>query len=114
MSMKMEQPAGLIEVLLDASADIGDRHDAAMDLGDFDEEAVERALADLACDCGADENLADACGESLAEIWCRRGYLTEEILIRLAPVSLRIAMATLLALCPPLATSANEVLRAVK
>jgi hypothetical protein len=37
-----EQPQGLIGVLLDTEAELGDRDDAAMDLAGFDEpEAIE-------------------------------------------------------------------------
>ena len=108
--MKTKQPAGLIQVLLDPNAEFGDRDDAAMDLGAFDEIEVEKALAEVACDA-AKEALADSCGESLAEIWCRRGHVTQDILIKLTPVSLRIAVATLEALCPPLAIEADNILR---
>lgn len=106
------QPSGLIQVLLDIGAEFGDRHDAAMDLGAFDEVSVEEALARLACDKGTDDDLADACGESLAEIWCRKGDVTRDILIRLTPVSLRVALGTMQELCPLLAAKADSVLRA--
>ncbi len=66
-----KQPAGLISVLMDADAEFGDRHDAAMDLGAYDEPAAEDALLRLAF--GEDEGLADAAGESLSDIWSRKG-----------------------------------------
>lgn len=106
------QPGGLIRVLLDEAAGYGDRHDAAMDLGAFDGEAVEGALAQVACDSSADEGLADACGESLAEMWCRKGSVTKAVLIELTPASLRIALATLRACSATLASNAEEILDA--
>ena len=106
------QPAGLIQVLLDESAEYGDRHDAAMDLGAFDTQPVEDALSRVACDATAHEGLADACGESLAEIWCRRASVTNEVLVRLTPLSLRTALATLRACSPDLAADAENTLSA--
>jgi hypothetical protein len=106
------QPSGLIQVLLDTGAEFGDRHDAAMDLGAFDEEGVEEALARLACDEGINDDLADACGESLAEIWCRKGDFPREILTRLTPASLRSALATMRASSPSLAAKADSTLSA--
>ena len=106
------QPAGLIEVLLNQDAEFGDRDDAAIDLGAFDEIDAENALAQVACDETADENLADSCGESLAEIWCRKGRVTGDIIGRLTPVARRIATGTMEALCPALAASFREGSRA--
>jgi len=104
------QPSGLIQVLLDVDAEYGDRHDAAMDLGAFDEKSVEEALARFACDEDGDKDLADACAESLAEIWCRKGDVSREVLMKLTPVSLRIALPTMQALCPDLAAKADRIL----
>ena len=109
-----EQPDGLMQVLLDGEAEFGDRHDAAMDLSAFDGEAVEKALASVACDQSADEDLADACGESLAEIWCRRNSLSEGVVVKLVPASLRIALATLRACSPALATEAEFLISTKK
>jgi len=106
------QPSGLIQVLLDEKAEYGDRHDAAMDLGAFDADGVEEALAHIACDGVTDEDLADACGESLAEIWCRKGNVTRAVLIRLTPASLQTALAMLKARSPSLATDAENMLSA--
>ena len=104
------QPSGLIQVLLDDKAEYGDRHDAAMDLGAFDTEGVEEALARVACDEAIDEDLADACGESLAEMWCRKGNVTQAVLVRLAPASLQTALATLRSCAPNLAADAENML----
>ena len=108
----ISQPEGLIGVLLDRSAEVGDRDDAAMDLGVYDREDVEAALAHVACDPAADESIVDSCGESLAEIWCRKGQVNEAILVRLTPASLPIALATLAARAPDLAAEAEKLLRA--
>jgi hypothetical protein len=110
--MMKGQPSGLIQVLLDNEAEFGDRHDAAMDLSAFDDVSVEEALARLACDKGTDDDLADACAESLAEIWCRKGDVTRDVMIRLTPVSLRAALATMRECSPLLAAKADGILRA--
>jgi hypothetical protein len=105
------QPEGLIQVLLDERAEHGDRDDAAMDLGAFDGDDVEAALARIACEQAADENLADSCGESLAEIWCRKGAVNQAILVQLTASSLAIALGTLRARAPGLAEEAERMLR---
>ena len=106
------QPSGLIQVLLDEMAEYGDRHDAAMDLGSFDAERVENALVRVASDKTTDEDLADACGESLAEVWCRKGNVTKAVLFRLPPTILKITLATLRACSPSLAADAENMLSA--
>ena len=105
-----EQPRGLIQVLLDERAEYGDRHDAAMDLGAFDSAEIEEALARIACDGLADDDLADACGESLAEVWCRNGSITQVVLIRLTPAGLQAALATLRLCSHTLAAEADDIL----
>lgn len=109
-----KQPDGLIQVLLDVQGEFGDRQDAAMDLAVFDDEAVEQALAQVASDQSADEDLADSCGESLAEIWCRRNRVSQHVLVKLSPVGLRTALATLRACSPTLAAKAEEMVRGSK
>ena len=104
------QAGDLIKVLLDEKAEYGDRHDAAMDLGAFDGKEAEAALAQVGCNSDADEDLADACGESLAEMWLRAGNINEAVLVRLVPASLRIALATLRARSPILAAQAEGFL----
>jgi len=77
------QPQGLIGVLLDESAEYGDRDDAAMDLGAYDEPEAEEALLSVACLPETDPNLAERCGESLGEIWSRRASLSRGGLLKL-------------------------------
>ena len=67
-----KQPQGLISVLLDTNAEFGDRSDAAMDLGEFDDEAAEEALASVANDPSSDADIVELCRESLAEISARK------------------------------------------
>ena len=67
------QPTGLLIVLADRAAEFGDRHDAAMDLGSYDEPEVEVALLAVASNLSEDPDIADAAGESLSEVWRRKG-----------------------------------------
>jgi len=63
----------LIEVLLDRSALIAERDDAASDLGAFDcKEALVTLLA-VAALPEEPEVVLWSCGESIAEIWRRNG-----------------------------------------
>jgi hypothetical protein len=70
---EVDQPKGLIDVLLDQSAPLGDRDDAAMDLHVYDEPEVEEALLSVVLNHTEEEMLADSAGESLGEIWRRKG-----------------------------------------
>jgi len=114
MKESSKQPDALITVLLDASAEYGDRDDAAMDLGGFDHPAAEAALVAVASDPATDEELADTCGEALAAVWLRRGKVDEEVLPRLHPASLRVCIATLRASSSQLASDVEALLAAVQ
>ena len=81
------QPGGLIAVLLDTSAEFGDRSDAAMDLSSFDEPAVEEALLTIVQRETEDEGIADSAGESLWEVWRRKGKYDAEMVARMHPAA---------------------------
>ncbi len=89
------QPEGLISVLLDRAAPEGDRDDAAMDLGQFDDPGAEAALREVASDPTTPEVIADSCGESLAGIWLRQGRTEARLLEGLTAPARAIASAML-------------------
>ncbi len=89
MKPPIEQPAGLIAVLLDVSAPFGDRDDAAMDLAAFGEPAAEAALLKIVLDPSEDEDLADSAGESLREIWTRAGKHDASAVAQMHPAARR-------------------------
>lgn len=93
---------GPIPVLLDSSAESGDRDDAAMALGLREDQEAEEALLAVASDISTDPDLADRCGESLAQIWSRRGGADVETINKLTGVARRVALATINALSPSL------------
>jgi len=64
----MKQPDGLIKVLLDHSAEHGDRDDAAMDLEQYKTIKSEAALIQAMIESGTDEGIIDSCKESLSQI----------------------------------------------
>lgn len=66
------QPEGLIRVLLNRDAEFGDRHDAAMDLSEFDGEFVESALEQVINNKQEDADLIEECEQSLQEVRDRR------------------------------------------
>lgn len=70
----------LIAILLDPTAEFGDRDDAAMALSESDDPETVEALLKIALDAGADADLADRVGESLAAIW-RRNMITRPDLV---------------------------------
>jgi hypothetical protein len=82
-----KQPDGLISVLLDTNAECGDRDDAAMDLGQYDEPAAEEALLKVVLSQTEDEDIADTAGESLWQIWTRKGKVDPSIVVRMHPAA---------------------------
>jgi hypothetical protein len=76
----MQQPQGLIEILLDAGASEADRDDAAMDLAAYDEPEAEEALIRVGANSSTPPSVAASCGESLAEIWIRKRTLNLDAL----------------------------------
>ena len=81
----IKQPKGLISILLDVNAEFSERDDAAMDLCSFDEPEVEEALLKIVLDRDEYEILVDSAGESLREIWNRKGYFNNELVIKMHP-----------------------------
>ena len=73
----------MISVLLDESAEYGDRDDAAMDLGAYDKPEAEVALLCVACLPDTEPGLAETCGESLGEAWSRRDAFNRDGLMKL-------------------------------
>lgn len=68
----VEQREGLISVLLDRSAEFGDRHDAAMDLAGFDEPEVWEALTRVKNDPNEEQDIVEEAEQSLLEIQRRK------------------------------------------
>ena len=102
MRPPVKQPQGLIDVLLDKRPENYDRDDAALDLGAYDEPDAEEALFQVATDPATDDDLADRCGESLANIWCRKQSFNLERAKCLKGPAFRSLRHTLEALCPEL------------
>ena len=73
MNKETAQPAGLISVLLDKSAPLGDRDDAAMDLEAFDDQTVQSALLEVLLNLEEDDGLVTTAAESYGQIWANSG-----------------------------------------
>ena len=73
-----------------------------MDLGRYDEPEALDALVVVASDSDEDPQLLDSCGESIAEIWARRGGIDGEVLARVRDEARVVLLATLEALAPRL------------
>ena len=87
MNNEIQQPSGLISVLLDQSAEFGDRDDAAMDLGSYDGHEVEEALLKVVLDHSENDELIDSAVESLAEVWQRSGCENPVLVGKMHPVA---------------------------
>jgi hypothetical protein len=78
----VQQPHGLISVLLDESARQDERWDAASDLEAYPTPAAIAALVSIAISeevAAADETLQDTAAESLAGIWAKVGRMDHEV-----------------------------------
>ena len=93
----------LTGILKDADAEFGDRDDAAIALASHNEQEALEALLITGSDPSTDPELADTCGESIAEIWSRQGAVDQTTLQRLTGVARIVALRTLKALSPDLA-----------
>lgn len=80
MTKSLAQLSSLISLLLEASTPFGDRHDAAMDLGEHDEPVAEAALLEVVSNLAEDPDIADAAGESLYSLWSRSGRTRWELI----------------------------------
>jgi len=76
----------LIEVLLDKNAREDERDDAAMDLGNYNDDQALNALIKVATDPLEDnDTLSNSCGESIAAIFIKRGQYDRKIVDHLSP-----------------------------
>ncbi|WP_225802732.1 hypothetical protein [Streptomyces sp. NK15101] len=90
-SVVVPRPAGLISILLDGTARIDERDDAAMDLEAYSGEHVVQALVDVAGSPVEDELVLASAAESLGRIPARDGGCPEDLLLSLRPDAKRIA-----------------------
>ena len=81
MFRRIAQPQGLISVLLDQTAPIGDRIEAAQDLGPYDQALP--VLIEAAQNAAEDDWVAESLGESIAEIRKRVGGFDRELVARM-------------------------------
>jgi len=80
--------AALAAILQDRTARIDERDDAAMYLGQCDDDAALTALLQIASDPAEHDLVVASCGESLARIFVRSGRLDPAWLHDLTPVAL--------------------------
>lgn len=85
-------PHSYIDQLLDRSLGWAIRDDYATYMIDYDEPEVEDALFRVASDPTEDDDVAESCGESVAEIWCRKGTLKIDAIRQLTPAALSEAL----------------------
>lgn len=89
----VETKQELIRLLLDKSAEESERDDAAIDLGDYDDDEVISTLVSVAADPTTEEVICSSCGESLGAIWLRKGSVDQTFLNRIRPEAQREAIA---------------------
>lgn len=90
----MATAKSLAEVLLDKTARWDERDNAAMDLRKYDDDEGLRALIQVACS-PEDDLILDSCGESIEEIWVRRGIYDLSTLNRMTAYAQKSALAVL-------------------
>jgi hypothetical protein len=85
---KRTQPPSVHELaifLLDREAELGSRDDVAMDLARFDDAEAEAVLLEIVLDSTQEEMLIDSAGDSLREIWERKGKFLPDLVARMHP-----------------------------
>lgn len=100
--VESERVTPLVQLLLDRSATIDARDDAAIDLGAADDPQAIDALLRVGSDPEENELIASSCGESLAHIASRNGEHAKQWLAALAFDAAADFRATLTALRPGL------------
>lgn len=85
-------PYCYIDKLLDRSHGWAIRDDYATFMIDYDEPEVEEALFRVASDPTEEDDMAERCGEAVAEIWCRKDTLKIDALRKLKPAALKEAL----------------------
>ncbi len=85
----------LVDILFDNTAREDERHDAAMDLGSFNDNRALNALVIIASNPNEDNIILDACGESIAEILVKQNEFRKDIIDKLAPVARETAEAVI-------------------
>ncbi len=83
----------LIKILFDPIAREDERHDAAMDMGKFNDDKVLNALMQVGSNTDEEYIVLDACGESIAKILVGRNEFRQDIIYKLAPIAQRTAIA---------------------
>jgi hypothetical protein len=97
-----DRVALLVALLHDRSARIDERDDAAIDLGESDDDTALAALLYLGAQSDDDEMVLGSIGESIAHIAARRGKFELSWLAQLAPPAVDELIGSLRALRPDL------------
>ena len=85
----MDKIDELVEILLDPTARIDERDDAAIDLGKYDDDRALNALLSVVLDPKGEPSILDVSAESIAEIWVKRNYLDVNLYNKMIPVARR-------------------------
>lgn len=75
----MATAESLAAALLDKDESLGTRDDAAMDLSEYDDAVALQALIQIAQDPNEDEMLHSSAGESIGQIWHRKGEFNDAL-----------------------------------
>ena len=92
----------LVRLLMDRSARLDERDDAAIDLGDSDDARAIDALLEVGSDPNENDGISAKCGESLAHIAARGGENAKQWTALLSKPAAAEFRATLNALRPGL------------
>jgi hypothetical protein len=93
-------PQSYIAALLDPRLGWDVRDDYATYLIEYDEPEAEEALYLVASNPDESDDIAESCGEAVAEIWCRKGMLKIDALRKLKRAALVEAVGVIGALKP--------------
>jgi hypothetical protein len=92
----------LIEILLDKTARVDERDDAAMDLHTYKDIEALKALTQVASDPNEDDWFLDSCAESIGEICADMNYFDDHSFKKLRPFAQNIVFRIIIARNPEL------------
>lgn len=83
----------LITILIDNAAREDERHDAAIDIGAFNDDRALNVLLQIASNPYEEAIILDACGESIAKMLLTRNELRKDLIDKLTPIAKNTAYA---------------------
>lgn len=104
----MNRKEQLIQILLDRTATVSERDDAALDLAEISDERALNALLAVVRNINDEPFIMDVCGESIAQIWIKMNRFDNNIINSFHPLARSSTLGYIEEIKPELMKSFNE------